>query len=372
MIAVLRLPAIEISQSPGRKLYSFCVDGKQIPRFATVSRIKRSEGTLAGYQRPEQLAHISEIRNYIESDSPLLPNAVVIAFDKSVRFEPSKHGPEGPYSRGGVLVIPVDDRVPEHLRPGFIVDGQQRIAAIREAEVESFPICATGFLAGSIREQTEQFILVNSTKPLPKGLIHELLPATDAMLPLQLERRRLPAVLVTQLNEKPGPLKGAIKTATNPEGRIKDNSMLKLIESSLSDGVLYVFRDPKGVDHDLDGMAKVLSDFFSAVAEVFEEAWELPPKKSRLTHGAGIAALGFLMDSISHRVGLRKTPTKKQFVPDLEAMKDVCHWTEGYWDLGPGRQRRWDELQNTSKDIDALVRYLAAHYKERVVAAKTR
>ena len=32
------------------------------------------------------------------------------------------------------------------------------------------------------KEQTEQFILVNSTKPLPKGLIYELLPGTEATL----------------------------------------------------------------------------------------------------------------------------------------------------------------------------------------------
>ncbi|HMO55343.1 MAG TPA: DNA sulfur modification protein DndB, partial [Tepidiformaceae bacterium] len=139
--------------------------------------------------------------------------------------------------------------------------------------------------------------------------------------------------------------------------------MLRLIENSLSDGVLYVFRDPKGIEHDFDSMESVLAEFFRAVRDVWPEAWELPPKKSRLTHGAGIAALGHLMDSIAHRVGLRTPPTREQFASDLRAMRDVCHWTDGYWDLGPGRQRRWDELQNTSKDIDALVRYLAVHYK---------
>ena len=197
----LRLPAIEIQQGP-RRLYAFSVDGKLISQFATVSRVKRTEGDLEGYQRPEQLAHIEQIQNYIESPDPLLPNAIVIAFDSSVRFVPAKVGPATEYSRTGELVIALDPSVPAHLRPGFIVDGQQRVAAIRDAEVESFPLCATGFIAQNIREQTEQFILVNSTKPLPKGLIHELLPETDAMLPLQLERRRLPAMLVTRLKTK--------------------------------------------------------------------------------------------------------------------------------------------------------------------------
>ncbi len=365
----LRLPAIEIQQGPKRRLYAFSVDGKLISEFSTVSRIKRTNGDIDGYQRPEQIAHIDEIKNYIESSDPLLPNAVVIAFDKTVRFEVWRDGPSTAYSRAGELVVPLDPSIPEHRRPGFIVDGQQRIAAIREADIGAFPLCATAFIAGSIREQTEQFILVNSTKPLPKGLIHELLPETDAMLPLQLERRRLPAQLVTRLNETPtSPLYRAVKTATNPEGRIKDNSLLKVIENSLSDGILYVFRDPKGDAHDIDSMYRVLCDFFLAVREVFPDAWDLPPKKSRLTHGAGIAGLGYLMDSIAHRVGLRKRPTRAQFAGDLAKMDPVCHWTDGFWDLGPGRTKKWDELQNTTKDIDALVRYLASNYKIRVLA----
>jgi Winged helix-turn helix len=80
----------------------------------------------------------------------------------------------------GVLVIPLD----EEERPGWIVDSQQRAAAIRDARVERFPIFLYAFITEEIAEQRAQFILVNSTKPLPKGLIHELLPATDAPLPI--------------------------------------------------------------------------------------------------------------------------------------------------------------------------------------------
>lgn len=74
-------------------------------------------------------------------------------------------------------------------RPGWIVDGQQRAAAIRAARVKSFPICVVAFIAESDAEQREQFILVNATKPLPKGLICELLPTTEAKLPGLLQHR---------------------------------------------------------------------------------------------------------------------------------------------------------------------------------------
>jgi hypothetical protein len=89
------------------------------------------------------------------------------------------------------------------------------------------------------------FILVNSAKPLPKGLIYELLPATVGTLPKPLQTRKFPAVLLRRLNgEVRSPLYRKIQTPTTPEGMIKDNSILEMLESSLSDGALYAFRDP--------------------------------------------------------------------------------------------------------------------------------
>src|SRR5437899_2027072 len=103
-----RVPAIEVSQGPDRVLYTFAIDGKAVHSFATISRIRRSETLgLSGYQRPEVLKHIAEIRAYLESSKPMLPNAVVIAFDASVHFEagPPAGGPE--FLRTGTFVIPV-------------------------------------------------------------------------------------------------------------------------------------------------------------------------------------------------------------------------------------------------------------------------
>lgn len=93
-------------------------------------------------------------------------------------------------SRAGTLEIPVGADVPDEKKPGWIVDGQQRAAALRDARVDSFPVCVVGFVADGLEEQRQQFILVNATKPLPKGLIYELLPATEGKLPLALQKRR--------------------------------------------------------------------------------------------------------------------------------------------------------------------------------------
>jgi DGQHR domain-containing protein len=365
----LQLPALEIRQGPGKTLYSFAIDGKLLPSFTTISRISRGDGNhVHGYQRPEVLSHIAEIRNYLESASPMIPNAIVIAFDDRVRFEPVKGGDSlADYARPGAITIPIDPDLPDAEKPGWVVDGQQRIAAIREANLESFPICAIAFVAKGDKEQREQFILVNSTKPLPKGLIYELLPATEARLPSLLQRRRFPAQLLDRLNyDADSPLREMIRTPTTTRGVIKDNSLLKMLENSLSDGVLYRFRDPESGQGDEEQILAVLKAYWGAAAAVFRSAWGLSPHRSRLMHGAGIISMGFVMDAISDRHRQSRLPTREQFQGDLEPLKDVCRWTDGYWEFGPGAQRKWNEIQNTPKDIQLLANYLLVQYKARV------
>jgi DGQHR domain-containing protein len=304
----------------------------------------------------------------------MIPNAVVVAFDDRVKFKPDPARPdELGYLRRGVLVIPADPETPDEEKAGFVVDGQQRLAAIRDATVTSFPIVVSAFITNDQAQQTEQFILVNSTKPLHKGLIYELLPATKTTLPSALQRRRFPAVLLERLNLDEGsPLKGMIQTQTNPWGTIKDNSILKMLEHSLSDGALYRLRGRGvgGSEGDTDGMLDLLRAFWGAVARVFPEAWALPAKKSRLVHGAGIVSLGFVMDAICDRLGEDRTPTTDEIEEDLTLLAPACAWTDGEWDFGPRLERKWNEVQNVPKDVDILSNYLLVKYKELVRGKK--
>src|SRR3954468_6255544 len=104
----LSLPALAIRQTPGRVLYSFAVDGKQIPRFAAVSRIKRDAAhEVAGYQRPESIAHIRTIRQYLETAEAMLPNALVVAFDSRVRFKPDQAHDNPADVQAGRLIVPL-------------------------------------------------------------------------------------------------------------------------------------------------------------------------------------------------------------------------------------------------------------------------
>jgi DGQHR domain-containing protein len=359
--AVLRVPALEIQQGPNRRLYSFAVDGKRLGEIATVSRIHREdEGVLGGYQRPEALAHVKAIRRYLESPDALMPNALVIAFDPRVKFKTATRRRASEPSRIGTLEIPLAGEQDE--RSGWIVDGQQRSAALRDAEVDAFPIPVVGFITAAVSEQRAQFILVNNTKPLPTGLINELLPATDGELPVVLMRRRYPAVLLEQLNFHPdSPLRGHIRTPTTITGVIKDTSVLKMLDASITDGALYRFRDPITGGGETEPMLELLFAFWGAVNDVWPKECRLPPRKSRLSHGAGIAALGFLMDAIvDRRAQDGELPDREAFAADLRLVAPRCCWSSGTWEFGMD----WDAVQVVPGHITALTDFLLDVYRD--------
>lgn len=363
----LRVPALRIAQGPNRTLYVFGVDGKELPRFTTISRVRRDdESKVQGYQRPEVLSHISEIRRYIESTDPLIPNALVIAFDDRVKFVPLASDQGVDYSTPGTLIIPIDDELEDADKPGWIVDGQQRTAAIRDARIDAFPVSVVSFIAAGTAEQRAQFILVNATKPLPKSLIYELLPSTDSALPRSLAKKRLPATVLEKLNFDPdSPLVGMIQTPTTPEGVIKDNSMLRALENSITDGALYRFRDPETGKGDIDRMSDVLMPYWTAVQMVFPGAWGLPPRKSRLMHGAGIISMSFMMDTIAEPILDDHVPTVEDYIRGLKVIESVCHWIDGEWIFGEGLSRRWNDVQNIPRDIQLLTSYLLFEYRRR-------
>ncbi|GAA2737976.1 DGQHR domain-containing protein DpdB [Actinocorallia aurantiaca] len=349
----LRLPALEVRQG-SRRIYCFAVDGKRVHEFAAISRIKRDDNEqLHGYQRPEVASHIRSIQRYLESEGAMLPNAIVLAFDSRVKFEPLVPEQGHPYSTPGELVVPIDETLSENEKPAWLVDGQQRSAAIREADVGEFPVAAVAFIADDEAEQRAQFILVNNTKPLPKGLIHELLPDTTGHLPQAYARRQLPAIIMTRLNGTiGGPFYRAIATPTSPDGYIKDNSILRMIEHSLYEGALYQYRNPEDGTGDIDQILLHLNTYWRLVKGVFPEAWALPPRLSRLTHGVGIQAMGFLMDHLTE--DLVPSEIESVVTDALKRIERAAAWTSGTWSFGPDEIRKWNSFQNTPNDVRTL------------------
>lgn len=353
---MLKFPSIKINQH-GKEIYTFKAIGQDILSFASIDRIKRDHaGNLLGYQRIEVTKHIKEIANYLSDEKSILANSIVICFDSNVKFEPIEEN-----SDFGYLTIPKDKIY------GQIVDGQQRSTALKNLANEEFEVAINAFITDDTDEQREQFILINNTKPLPKPLIYELLPEVNSELPSTYKDKQLPNRLISILNTQVhSPFYNSIKTHTYPDGYIKDNTIIKAINSSLTDGVLYEFSEHIIGMNDIESMCNLLNTFWGAVQKTFPKDWKMNPKETRLTHGAGILALANIMEIILYKRILDTNPnylTEKSFITSdfekyLSPLKEKINWSNGKYDFGDGYMRSIMDIQNTSKDIEMFKLYI--------------
>lgn len=346
----LEYPCIRTEQNPGKVIYSFVANGGDLFKFSKISRIRRDdEGTLLGYQRARVDEHINDIRTYLEKSDSMLPNSLVLAFDKRISFHSQEKDKD---DRLGSLRIPMDFSD----RPAWIVDGQQRATALNRLKRKDYPVSVVGFVADDVKTEREQFVLVNNVRPLPKSLVYELLPSLDGAIPPKFAKRQRAYRLLERLNHaEDSPFRGRIKTETNKtdaQAVIKDLSVLKMIENSFENGILALH--PKSEQEPY----KILRNYWSAVAETFPKAWVLPPRQSRLTHGVGIVSMGYLMDAIIGRLRAEKTATTIPFIKrELKRFQDLP-WCSGVWEFSEDLRMPWDQVQNTNLHIGMVSNFL--------------
>lgn len=360
--------ALHTTQGEGLDVYAFFIKGGDIVRVADISRIERDAADeLKGFQRPEIRQHVKGIVDYLNQGDVLFPNAIILALAPDVKFAASRGSkPAGDtrVSESGTLTLPI---YAEGQRVAWIVDGQQRSIALSQAQHKDLAVPVIGFVSDRLSVQREQFILVNKAKPLPTRLINELLPETATfVLPRDLVARKVPAELVSTLNQDPAsPFFRLVKRASDrgaSEAVVTDTALLSLIKSSLSNplGALAPFKSVgREGGGDVAGMYRILTTYWSAVKAVFPDAWGKDPKQSRLMHSAGLMAMGLLMDAIYARLPPNSEVASVQ--RELEKVAPSCRWTKGTWEtLGLA----WNEVQNTPPHVkklqDTLVRAYAA------------
>jgi DGQHR domain-containing protein len=366
----IRRRALRLSQSKKHPLYVFCLSGKEILQIAEISRVTRSEaGKLIGFQRAEVKRHIQEIIEYLNGEDVLFPNSIILALSSRVRFTSSR-GPN--VSDGlvdsGELEIPLPRN---GVKPAWIVDGQQRAIAISKSKRLDLVVPINAFVADDVELQRDQFLRVNNTKPLPRGLITELLPEVSIPLPANLQARKIPAAICDLLNrDKNSPFYGLIRRAsTTPEDRgkavIADASVVKMIQESISSpaGCLFSYRNIATDETDFDGIWSVLVAYWSAVREVFPDAWGRPASKSRLMHGVGMRAMGRLMDRVMSAVNAKSPHALAEVRAELQTLAPVCRWTSGHWEELNGIA--WNEMQNVPRHIRVLSNFLIRTYLQR-------
>lgn len=364
----IRRRALRLQQTPEHPLYLFSLTGDELLQLADISRISRDDaGKLIGYHRPEVKKHIQDIVDYLNSDQVLFPNAIILALSSRVRFVRSR-GPEvndGCASAGTIEIpVPADGES----RPAWIVDGQQRAVALSKSQRGDLAIPVSAFVADNVEFQRDQFLRVNNVKPLPRGLVTELLPEVSTPLPTRMAAKRIPSAICDWLRQTPrSPFFGMIRRASPAESKrgeavITDTSVIKMVEESLtsSSGCLFPFRDIATGETDFDGICSILVLYWTAVRTVFPDAWGGTPDKSRLVHGTGIRAMGRLMDRIIPSVDLSDAHALQKVEQELKLIRPICRWTQGRWEAMGGL--KWNELQNVPRHINILSNVLIRAY----------
>lgn len=341
IVSTYTYPAIFPRQGSKYSVFAFCANAREVLRFASIDRIARGEdGALTGFQRPQVASHIREIKTYLAQEDAVLPNSIVVAFTGGVSIEES--GTSGTVTidcSGGPV--------------GVVVDGQQRLCALEALSERDFEVFVSGIVCDGDDELRKQFILINNTRPLPKSLIYELLPTVDG-LPDRLSSRSTAAALTERLNYDEGSsLRGQIKQHTNPGGVLQDTVIQRLVMASLRDGAL---RDISRGAPDNDAAFGLISEFFYAVQDVFGDAWiGHTPRTSRLVHGVGIMAMGYVMEYLH---SARSLLLAEDFAAALAPLRGSTAWTAGVWTFGEGNQRPWNGLQFVPRDYIELSQFL--------------
>ena len=130
-----------------------------------------------------------------------------------------------------------------------------------------------------------------------------------------------------------------------------------MIENSFENGVFSQY--PKSEKEPL----RILKNYWTSVVQIFKKAWDLPPRKSRLTHGAGIISMGYLMDVIVGRLRAGKKPVSIPFIKKELRKIGKLPWCDGVWDLGENLKLPWDRVENTRADINSISNYIIRKYQ---------
>jgi DGQHR domain-containing protein len=345
--------AVRAKQSPSHEVVTFAAKASDIMAFAEIDRAGRDNGSLKGFQRPQIASHVKEIREYLTYKDAVLPNAIVVAFIDDVSLAKVD---------GGVVELKINVN---GSKPGYVVDGQQRLTALSGLPEKDFEVFVSALICQNYDELKRQFVLINNTRPLPKALIYELLPSVTE-LPERLASRASAASLTERLNYEAGSsLRGMIYQHTNPHGRIRDTAIQKVVMNSASDGAL---REISGMGNSLERAFQLVSDFYGAVQDTFPDEWQgHTPRTSRLVHGAGIRALGYVMDLLWERDGAN---ARTAFAKGLSCLQGHCAWTKGAWRFGPDEMVPWNELQNIDRQIIKLAQHLVATVKRSRTTAR--
>lgn len=298
----IRLECFKVSQE-GLEFYTFVIKSTTLREIAYVSR--REPTKPKGYQRYLSDRRLKDVGEYIKKPRATFPNSIIINIDSGkARFEPS---PEG---NRGTMIIKKEKGV------AWIIDGQHRLFGFEKSEGKEFDLLVAAYLGLSIRDQATIFKVINSTqKGVSLSLIYDLIDLTKDAEYLDSRGHEI----VKALNEdNDSPWKGQFKMLGVGGGIISQAAFIVELKKLLQDPIFKEY--PPGEQ------IKILKDYFTALKELFPDAWG--SKKHVLCKTSGVAATLLIMPKVLIHCRIKNSFTKRTMRNILRGITDVQVPTE--------------------------------------------
>ncbi|MCP4541817.1 MAG: DGQHR domain-containing protein [Chloroflexi bacterium] len=310
-----------ILKQKGYELYLFSMNSALLNKICYVT--PRSHDDPDEVQRILNNKRAKEIGQYIQEETALLPNAIVVSLTTEVEITNTGN----PHQK--VLHFPSDDD-----KLAYVLDGQHRLAGFEYSEGTDFDLPVVALWNADDHLRGKIFADINS-KQVKVTNVH--------LLSLYYQIRELPSEesstmdVVIQLNDnRDSPLNGKIKMMDADRGCWVTNRHMKrcLAPHTESGGVLS--RKPPAQQ------AVIFKEFFKGVQRVWPDAWG-NTREYMLCRPMGIETILSMFTAAKHRCDLNdgRQYTADTFERQLQVLQDVTIELPGggaltlTWERGP-------------------------------------
>ena len=342
------LKVLKVSQSIG-DFFIGAIDSRDLLEIATVE-VRRFEsgdpGSIDGIQRELSKSRLKELSQYVNLDYATFPTSVILAIDeRCVRISQATNCP-GLYE---LEVVPFHGGEDENSIPigetAFVIDGQHRLAGLRNRDPNRgpFEVNVSIFVGADIADQAEIFSRVNLAQTrVNKSLTYDLLDyakekspqkvAHDVVVALNADSQGPFYKKIKRLGVRtPGVAGETLAQATVVNGLLRHLPRNQEKERSKSLFGLSRRAEPNESwqdrifvnfyrNDDVTSIFLVVSNYFDAVKEKWNDTWERPLEGQILARTTGYNALiRFLKEAYLHLItDAPRVPEKDEFAAIFE------------------------------------------------------
>ncbi len=392
-----QMMALEFEQMEGVTQYIGIGD---LANVSTVAGVRQYGTEESGIQRAKEGTWVKLLANQFSLETTLMPTSVILYFEQEdITFTPFDFNEYLIQDRElegvskyqlGILEVPYNRYSLEEEKPGWILDGQQRIWAMQELGIQAAlggkkikkllaPISILSSKESSVEDLRVWFVNANEVKNLPKTLVQELAAKLSADHRKQLNPKRqedaIRGKIVEGLNtHNQSPLNGQIRTQLNPKGDIAYRALVNQIKFMAR--TFDFLKEKIQIEEGIDEALELLIDYYIAISAVWPEAWmetrirnEVASKNGKISYKStkynfrllepiGLGTFAILLDKLAPRDMPYKTRKERRLLILKELARISPYFT---WRIEDFPE---DYTSNTRESIEGFAEIVYSQWKE--------